>query len=383
MVPPQPRDDGRVLRGQGQERRTAGDDHQVGRALEASRQGAQSSQHQAVSGAREGRDWTKQGHGVGFAAEHVVGVAQDFPGPATLSIPARGETRNHTCLVFDRMEPSLTRVAENAMRLSFEPRRFGAISHPRRLSTMTTIGINGFGRIGRMAFRAALARKDTQVVAVNDLLDPRQLAHLLKYDSVRGRFGHEVVAKDGILMVDGRPMQVGAEKDPALCAWGDVDVVIESTGAFLTREKSSGHLRAGAKRVILSAPPKDDTPMYVVGVNSARYAGEAIISAASCTTNCLAPVAKVLDENFGIRRGLMTTVHATTSSQKNRRWRVQERLALRSRHSGEHHPGFHWRGQGGHQGVAQPGRKADGHGLPRAGIGRVRGGPDLRACARD
>ena len=181
---------------------------------------------------------------------------------------------------------------------------------------MINIGINGFGRIGRMAFRAALSRKDIQVVAVNDLLDPRQLAHLLKYDSVRGRFGHDVVVKDGYLVVDGRPIRVGAEKDPGLCAWGDVDVVIESTGAFLTREKSAGHLRAGAKRVILSAPPKDDTPMYVFGVNSAGYAGEAIISAASCTTNCLAPVAKVLDDSFGIRRGLMTTVHATTSSQK-------------------------------------------------------------------
>jgi glyceraldehyde 3-phosphate dehydrogenase len=183
---------------------------------------------------------------------------------------------------------------------------------------MINIGINGFGRIGRMAFRAAIARKDTQVVAVNDLLDPRQLAHLLKYDSVRGRFGHDVEVKDGYLVVDGRAIRVGAEKDPALCAWGEagVDVVIESTGAFLTREKSAGHLRAGAKRVILSAPPKDDTPMYVVGVNSAHYAGEAIISAASCTTNCLAPIAKVLDDSFGIRRGLMTTVHATTSSQK-------------------------------------------------------------------
>jgi glyceraldehyde 3-phosphate dehydrogenase len=183
---------------------------------------------------------------------------------------------------------------------------------------MITIGINGFGRIGRMAFRAAMARKDTQVVAVNDLLEPDQLAHLLKYDSVRGRFGHDVAVKDGTLVVDGRPIRVGAEKEPVSCAWGDagVDVVIESTGAFLTREKSAGHLRAGAKRVILSAPPKDDTPMYVFGVNSAAYAGEAIISAASCTTNCLAPVAKVLDDTFGIRRGLMTTVHATTSSQK-------------------------------------------------------------------
>jgi glyceraldehyde 3-phosphate dehydrogenase len=183
---------------------------------------------------------------------------------------------------------------------------------------MTKIGINGFGRIGRMAFRAALARDDVQVVAVNDLLDPHQLAHLLKYDSVHGRLGRTVAVKDHFLEVDGRTIRTGSVKDPASLAWGDVgaDVVIESTGVFLSREKSEGHLRAGAKRVILSAPPKDDTPLYVYGVNSDAYVGESIISAASCTTNCLAPVAKVLDQSFGIRRGLMTTIHATTASQK-------------------------------------------------------------------
>jgi glyceraldehyde 3-phosphate dehydrogenase len=183
---------------------------------------------------------------------------------------------------------------------------------------MIKIGINGFGRIGRMAFRAALERDDVEVVAVNDLLDVRQLAHLLKYDSVHGRLGRKVEVKDTFLVVGGRTIRTTAVKDPATSAWGDVgvDVVIESTGVFLTREKSEAHLRAGAKRVIMSAPPKDDTPMFVFGVNSAGYAGEPVISAASCTTNCLAPVAKVIDESFGIKRGLMTTIHATTASQK-------------------------------------------------------------------
>ncbi len=183
---------------------------------------------------------------------------------------------------------------------------------------MTRIGINGFGRIGRMAFRAALERDDVEVVAVNDLLELPHLAYLLSYDSVRGRLKRPVKAQDGALVVGDRRVRATAVKDPAAAAWGElgVDVVIESTGVFLTREKAEGHLRAGARRVILSAPPKDDTPIYVYGVNSARYAGEPILSAASCTTNCLAPVAKVLHETFGIRRGLMTTVHATTASQK-------------------------------------------------------------------
>jgi glyceraldehyde 3-phosphate dehydrogenase len=183
---------------------------------------------------------------------------------------------------------------------------------------MTRIGINGFGRIGRMAFRAALERDDVEVVAVNDLLDLRQLAYLLKYDSVHGRFAKSLSVKDSFLVVDGRPIRVSAHKDPAESAWGEagVDVVIESTGIFLTKEKAQAHVRAGGKRVIISAPCKDDTPVFVYGVNDDRYAGEPIISAASCTTNCLAPVAKVLDDNFGIKRGLMTTVHATTAAQK-------------------------------------------------------------------
>ena len=183
---------------------------------------------------------------------------------------------------------------------------------------MIKIGINGFGRIGRMAFRAAMNRADVQVVAVNDLLELPHLAYLLRHDSVHGRFGHDVAVKDRFLMVDGRPVRVSAVKDPAASAWGDagVDVVIESTGIFLTKESAEGHLRAGARRAIISAPAKDDTPVLVYGVNTDRYAGEPIISAASCTTNCLAPIAKVVDEAFGMKRGLMTTVHATTATQK-------------------------------------------------------------------
>jgi glyceraldehyde 3-phosphate dehydrogenase len=183
---------------------------------------------------------------------------------------------------------------------------------------MIRIGINGFGRIGRATLRAALGRDDVQVVAVNDLLELPHLAYLLKYDSVHGRLGHDVAVQDGALVIDGRRVRASAVKDPAASAWdaAGVDVVIESTGIFLTREKAEGHLRAGARRVVVSAPTKDDTPVFVYGVNTDAYAGQAIVSAASCTTNCLAPVAKVLNDAFGIRRGLMTTVHATTATQR-------------------------------------------------------------------
>lgn len=183
---------------------------------------------------------------------------------------------------------------------------------------MLKVAINGFGRIGRMVFRAALERPDVEVVAVNDLLELQHLAYLLKHDSVHGKLAHDVAVNSGSLVVDGRSIRATSVKDPATSAWGEVgaDTVIESTGIFLTTEKAEPHLRAGAKRVILSAPAKDDTPTYVYGVNSARYNGESIISAASCTTNCLAPVAKVVHETFGLKRGLMTTVHATTASQK-------------------------------------------------------------------
>ena len=183
---------------------------------------------------------------------------------------------------------------------------------------MIKVGINGFGRIGRMAFRAALERTDMKVVAVNDLLELPHLAYLLKHDSVHGKLKQSLSHEDGALIVDGQRVRATASKDPAACAWGDVevDVVIDATGIFLTREGNESHLRAGAKRVIISAPVKDDTPMFVYGVNSDRYAGEPIISAASCTTNCLAPLAKVVDDEFGLKRGLMTTVHATTATQK-------------------------------------------------------------------
>jgi glyceraldehyde 3-phosphate dehydrogenase len=183
---------------------------------------------------------------------------------------------------------------------------------------MITIGINGFGRIGRMAFRAAMERDDVQVVAVNDLLELPHLAYLLKHDSVHGKLRHDLAVENRFLSVDGRPIHVTSVKDPAASAWGDVgvDVVIEATGIFLTKDKTEAHLRAGAKRVIMSAPSKDDTPIFVYGVNTDQYAGEPIVSAASCTTNCLAPIAKVLDDAFGIKRGLMTTIHATTATQK-------------------------------------------------------------------
>ena len=183
---------------------------------------------------------------------------------------------------------------------------------------MVKIGINGFGRIGRTVLRAALRRNDVEVAAVNDLLDVRQLAYLLKFDSVHGRLEQEVSAEGDALRVGGRRVRVTATKDAAASAWGEagVDVVVESTGVFLTTDKCQPHLRAGAKRVIISAPAKDDTPVFVYGVNTNAYAGQAVISAASCTTNCLAPLAKVVHDSFGIRRGLMTTVHATTATQK-------------------------------------------------------------------
>ena len=183
---------------------------------------------------------------------------------------------------------------------------------------MIKIGINGFGRIGRMAFRAAMKRRDVQVVAVNDLLELPHLAYLLRHDSVHGKLAHAVATADRALVVEGRSIRATAVKDPAASAWGEVgaDVVIESTGLFLTKEKTEGHLRAGARQVIISAPSKDDTPVFVFGVNTDQYAGQPIVSAASCTTNCLAPLAKVVDDSFGLKRGLMTTIHATTATQK-------------------------------------------------------------------
>lgn len=180
------------------------------------------------------------------------------------------------------------------------------------------VGINGFGRIGRLVFRAAQERNDIQVVAINDLIDVDYMAYMLKYDTVHGKFNGSVEVKDGKLIVNGFPIRVTAEKNPADLKWNEVDAdyVVESTGLFLTKEKCQAHVDAGAKRVIMSAPSKDDTPMFVYGVNHNKYAGEAFVSNASCTTNCLAPVVKVLNDNFGIVEGLMTTVHATTNTQK-------------------------------------------------------------------
>jgi len=192
------------------------------------------------------------------------------------------------------------------------------------------VGINGFGRIGRMVFRAAVRDfEDIEIVGINDLLEPEYLAYMLRFDSVHGRFKGDVSVDGSTLVVNGRRIRLTAVKDPAELKWGEVgaEVVVESTGLFLTKETAEKHLAAGAKKVIMSAPSKDDTPMFVFGVNDKTYAGQAIISNASCTTNCLAPVAKVLNDTWGIKRGLMTTVHAATATQKtvdgpsNKDWR--------------------------------------------------------------
>ena len=185
---------------------------------------------------------------------------------------------------------------------------------------MVKLGINGFGRIGRMVFRAAVENfsKDIEVVGINDLLDPDYLAYMLKYDSVHGMFKGEVSVDNGALVVNGKKIRITAEKDPANLKWDEVgaEVVVESTGFFLTDELARTHIQAGAKKVIMSAPSKDSTPMFVYGVNDKTYAGQDIISNASCTTNCLAPITKVLNDKFGVVRGLMTTVHAATATQK-------------------------------------------------------------------
>ena len=180
------------------------------------------------------------------------------------------------------------------------------------------VGINGFGRIGRLVFRAAQLRDDIQVVGINDLIDVDYMAYMLRYDSAHGKFEGTVDVVDGKLVVNGNAIRVTAERNPADLKWDEVgaEYVVESTGLFLTKEKAQAHIEAGAKRVIMSAPSKDDTPMFVFGVNNHKYNGENIISNASCTTNCLAPIVKVLNENFGLIEGLMTTVHATTATQK-------------------------------------------------------------------
>ena len=182
------------------------------------------------------------------------------------------------------------------------------------------VGINGFGRIGRMVFRAAVENfaQDIEIVGINDLLDPENLAYMLKYDSVHGIFNHDIKVEGNYMIVDGKRIRLTAEKDPTQLKWNEVgaEVVVESTGLFLEDAKARQHIQAGAKKVIMSAPSKDATPMFVYGVNHKTYAGQDIISNASCTTNCLAPISKVLNDKFGIKRGLMTTIHAATATQK-------------------------------------------------------------------
>jgi glyceraldehyde 3-phosphate dehydrogenase len=180
------------------------------------------------------------------------------------------------------------------------------------------VGINGFGRIGRLVFRRAVSQEGIEVVAINDLIDVDYIAYMLRHDSTHGRFQGTVEVNNGALVVNGKPIRISAQRSPADLRWDEVgvDTVLEATGFFLTDETAREHLKAGARKVVISAPSKDDTPMFVMGVNHSSYAGQEIVSNASCTTNCLAPIAKVLHDNFGIASGLMTTVHATTATQK-------------------------------------------------------------------
>ena len=180
------------------------------------------------------------------------------------------------------------------------------------------VGINGFGRIGRLVFRAAMAKDNVEIVGINDLISVDYMAYMLRYDTMHGQYKGSIEVKDGALVVNGHSIRVTAEKDPANLKWNEVgaEYVVESTGLFLTKEKAEAHIKAGAKRVVMSAPSKDDTPMFVMGVNNKTYAGQTIVSNASCTTNCLAPIAKVINDKFGMVEGLMTTVHSTTATQK-------------------------------------------------------------------
>ncbi len=180
------------------------------------------------------------------------------------------------------------------------------------------IGINGFGRIGRLVFRAAQNYENVEVVGINDLISAEYMAYMLKYDTVHGKFDGTIAVEDGKLVVNGNSIRVTSEKNPEDLKWGDIgaDYIVESTGIFLTQEKAQAHINAGAKHVVMSGPPKDDTPMFVMGVNEKEYKGEKFVSNASCTTNCVAPLVKVLHEKFGVKDALMTTIHATTASQK-------------------------------------------------------------------
>jgi len=236
------------------------------------------------------------------------------------------------------------------------------------------VGINGFGRIGRMVFRAAAQHfPDIEVVGINDLLEPEYLAYMLRHDSVHGAFKGEVGVDGSTLIVNGRRIRLTQVKDPAELKWNEVgaDVVVESTGLFLDKTSCQKHVAAGASKVIMSAPSKDDTPMFVFGVNDKSYAGQAIISNASCTTNCLAPVAKVLNDKWGIKRGLMTTVHAATASQKTvdgpsgKDWRG--------------HSVVHRRGESGRRGDPGAQQEADRDGVSRSDFGCIRRRPHRRA----
>ena len=223
------------------------------------------------------------------------------------------------------------------------------------------VGINGFGRIGRFVFRASIYRPELgiQVVGINDLLPPEYMAYMLKYDTMHGAFKGTVDVQDGNLVVNGNTVRVTAERDPAQLKWGDIgaEYVVESTGLFLTDEKARKHIEAGAKRVVMSAPSKDSTPMFVVGVNDKTYAGQDIVSNASCTTNCLAPLAKVVNDNFGIELGLMSTIHSTTATQ-----RTVDGPSLKD-----------WRGGRAAQGHSRVTGQVNWYVLPRSNLRRVRG----------
>ena len=236
------------------------------------------------------------------------------------------------------------------------------------------VGINGFGRIGRLVFRAAQERNDIEIVGINDLIDVEYMAYMLRYDTMHGQFKGSVEVKDSKLVVNGKSIRVTAEKDPANLKWNEVgaDYVVESTGLFLTKEKAQGHIAAGAKYVVMSAPSKDDTPMFVCGVNTDSYVkGTQFVSNASCTTNCLAPIAKVLNDVFGIEDGLMTTVHSTTATQKtvfdteNVIKNLGNRCCFR-----QHHSVFNRCCQGCRQSYSVFERQTDRYVFPRSDFGR-------------
>ena len=247
----------------------------------------------------------------------------------------------------------------------------------------TKIGINGFGRIGRLVFRAALTHDDVEVVGLNDpFMNPEYMAYMLKYDSVHGKFPGEVSAEDGALVVNGKKYPVFTAMEVKDIPWASVgaEYICECTGKHLTKELCQGHIDAGAKHVVMGAPSKDDTPMFVMGVNNSKYTSDmTFVSNASCTTNCLAPIAKVLNDKFGIVEGLMTTVHSVTPHPEAAGRRLPEGLARRPCRHRQHHPLLHRRRQGRGQGHPRAERQADRHVHARPHSGRLRGGPDRQA----